>query len=98
MKTTRRTNLQSDTLNDLLEIFVEGPALSSFSPDHAIELWWSDCSTTRRVRQQPRKEYRPRNPEVSNAEPTQGEQKVERLILELWDEWFHESESGDESD
>ena len=54
LKTTRRTNLQGDTLNDFLEIFVEGPALSFFCPDGAIELLWSDCSTTRRVHQQPR--------------------------------------------
>ena len=38
VKTTRKTNLQGDTLNDLLEIFVEGPTLSSFYPDPAIEL------------------------------------------------------------
>ena len=101
LKTTRRTNMQGDTLNDLLEIYVEGPTLSSFCPDHAIELWWSDCSTTRRVNQQPRKEYRPRNLESSNPDSTQ-EQKEESLTLELWDEWFHDSENnsenGDESD
>lgn len=59
LKTNRRTNIQSDTLNDLLEIYVEGPPSSSFCPDSAIELWWNDCATTRRVNQQPRKEYRP---------------------------------------
>ena len=65
----------------------------SFCPDHAIELWWSDCSTTRRVNQQPKKEYRPQNPD-----PTQEEQE-EQLTLGLWDEWwFHESDSGKESD
>ena len=89
--------MQGDTLNDLLEIYVEGPTLSSFCPDHAIELWWSDCSTTRRVNQQPRKEYRPRNPESSNPDSTQ-EQKKECLTLELWDEWFHDSESENESE
>ena len=30
LKTSRRTNMQSDTLNDLLEIYVEGPPLSFF--------------------------------------------------------------------
>ena len=59
LKTNRRTNMQNNTLNDLLEIYSEGSALSSFSPDQAIELWWSDCSTRRRVNQQPRNEYRP---------------------------------------
>ena len=97
LKTVRRTNLQGDTLNDLLEIYTEGPPLSSFCPDQAIELWWSDCSTTRRVHQQPRKEYRPRNPETSDPELAQGGEE-ERLTLELWDEWFDEPGSGNESD
>ncbi len=56
---------------------------------------WSDCSTTRRVHQQPRKVYRPRNPGPSDPDPTQ-EQEEERLTLDLWDEWFHVSESEDE--
>ena len=98
LKTTRRTNMQGGTLNDLLEIYVEGPTLSSFCPDRAIELWWSDCSTTRRCHQQPRKEYRPRNPESSDLEPTQGEREEERLTLEMWDEWFQDTESGNESE
>ena len=98
LKTTRRTNLQGDTLNDLLEIYVEGPALSSFCPDHTLELWWSECSTTRRVHQQPRKEYRPRNSQASDTETIHGEQEDESLTLEMWDEWFHESGSGNESD
>ena len=48
LKTSRRMNMQSDTLNDLLEIYVEGSPLSSFCPDKAIELWWHDCTTSRR--------------------------------------------------
>ena len=98
LKTIRRTNMQSDTLNDLLEIYVEGPTLNSFCPDSAIELWWSDCSTTRRVNQQQRKEYRPRNQESSDPKDTQGEPEEKCLTLELWDEWFHDSESSDESE
>ena len=53
LKTNRRTNMQRDTLYDLLEIYVEGPTLSSFCRNHAIELWWSDCSMTRRPNQLP---------------------------------------------
>ena len=75
--------MQGDTLNDLLEIYVEGSTLSFFCPDHAMELWWSDCSTTRRVNQQIRKEYRLRNSESSD--PTQEESETEELTLELWD-------------
>ena len=57
LKTDRRTSMQNETLNDLLEVYIEGPPLSSFSADSAIELWWNDCSTSGRINQQPRKEY-----------------------------------------
>ena len=60
IKTNRRTNLQNDTLHALLEICVEGPPLSTFSADPAVDLWWRSSSTTRRVNQNPRKEYRQR--------------------------------------
>lgn len=57
-QTDRRTNLQNDMLHTLLEICVEGPPLSDFSADSAVDLWWKGCSTTRRVNQNPRKQYR----------------------------------------
>ena len=60
IKTDRRTRLHTSSLGDLLNISVEGPELSDFSPDRAIELWWKDFATTRRVNQSARKEYRPR--------------------------------------
>ena len=90
--------MQGNTLNDLLEIYVEGPTLSSFCPDCAVELWWSDCSTTRRVNQQPRKQYLPQNPESSDPIQEEEEEEEEQLTLELWDEWFHESDGREESD
>ena len=54
VKTNRRTNLTNCMLNDLLEINIEGPVLSKFSADKAVELWWQDRTTTSRVNQQPR--------------------------------------------
>ena len=96
VKTIRRTNLQRDTLNDLLDIYIEGPTLSLFCPDHAIELWWSDCSTTRRVHQQPRKEYRPRNQDTADPESSQKDKEPEkRSTLELWDDWFDDDSESD---
>ena len=76
--------MQSDSLNDLLEIYIEGPTMASFSPDLAIELWWSDCSTSRRVNQQPRKAYASRN----SDEATDHEQPQSVLALDCWDQWF----------
>jgi len=56
IKNERRTSLSCLTLNDLLEVYVEGPTLSDFSPDQAVEIWWSSCQSGRRVNQKPRKE------------------------------------------
>ena len=61
IKTMNRTSLSVNTLDDLLEIFVEGPPLDCFSANSAVDLWWSSCCTTRRVNQGPRKPYRPRS-------------------------------------
>ena len=55
-----RTNLSTSTLQDLLEIFVEGPPVTTFVSGPAVELWWRECHTTRRVNQKPRKTYRSR--------------------------------------
>lgn len=58
VKTDRLTNLHTTTLDDLLDISIEGPDLKDFSPDQAIEAWWKGWATTRRVNQTTRKEYR----------------------------------------
>lgn len=96
IKTDRRTNLQADTMNDLLEIYVEGPPFSAYSADRAVELWWTDCSTTRRVNQTlPRKEYRPRANSTFEDDHSTGKESETPLTtsLEDWDEWlFQEHE------
>lgn len=98
-KTDRRTNLQTQTLSDLLEISMEGPNLSDFSADRAVELWWDDCKTTRRVNQAQRKEYQPRKSTASTSSEPQAENLDESMsgpeatesevfALHDWDEWF----------
>ena len=49
IKNEKRTNLSCSTLDDLLEVNTEGPTLSNFSADAAVDLWWSDSSSGRRV-------------------------------------------------
>lgn len=98
VKTIHRINLQGDTLNDLLDIYIEGPTLSLFCPDRAIKLWWSDCSTTRRVNQQLRKEYQLRNvnQDTADLESSQEDKEPEeRSTLELWDDWFDDDRELD---
>ncbi len=106
IKTDRRTRLQSSTLSDLLEILVQGPSLQNFSPKQAVDLWWSDCKTTRRINQGPRKEYRPRRRQsISEAGPsssspmssgTTSTTEEQQLALHEWDKWFSSSDSEDE--
>ena len=85
VKTNRRSSLHSSTLDDLMEINVEGPPPESFSAEHAVQLWWEDCSA-RRPNQAPRKEYRKR----SSAPEDDSTQQCEdpELTLDAWDEWF----------
>ena len=86
IKTDRRTNLQNNTLHALLEICVEGPPLSTFSAD---SVWWKSCSTTRRVNQSTRKEYRQRerlNDEVDSSSSSSDDEGTS--FLDDWDDWF----------
>ena len=90
IKTTTRTSLTVDTVDDLMEIFVEGPPLDCFSPDPAVDLWWTSCCTTRRVNQGPRKPYRPRRDKSgpSTAPQSDSESDEVHLVLDDWDKWF----------
>ena len=89
VKRNNRTSLLKSTLDDLLEIFVEGPALRDFSSDHAVELWWNDCCTTRRTNQSQRKAYRRREKDVDHDE-TEPEGLDTANILDTWDDLFDE--------
>ena len=99
IKTKRRTSINNSTLHDLLEINVEGPPLTSFNANAAIQLWWTDCCTSRRVNQNPRKEYRPRA--TSSGSPLEESTSVDdtessTLTLSAWDDWFDTDSSSDE--
>ena len=75
------------TLHALLEICVEGPILSTFSADAAVDLWWKSCSTTQRVNQNPRKEYRERvNDEVDGSSSSSDDEVTS--FLDDWEDWF----------
>ena len=96
VKTNRRTSysLLSSTLDDLMEINVEGPELENFSPDHAVQLWWSD--RTRRPNQAPRKQYRKRvSSEVESENSSTNSELEPDSTLDAWDQWFAVSEDTD---
>ena len=88
IKNERRTNLSCSTVDDLLEVNTEGPTLSNFSADAAVDLWWSDCSSGRRVSQNPRKEYK-KSKQSSSTAPDDSAANENELDLDTWDDWFH---------
>ena len=92
IKSERRTSLNCLTLNDLLEVNVEGPTLSDFSPDQAVEIWWSSCQSGRRVNQKPRKEYRRKQKTTDKASSDSEDSESEQLDIDKWDSWFGEDE------
>lgn len=91
IKNERRASLNCSTLNDLLEVNVEGPTLKNFIPDSAVDIWWSSCQSGRRVNQKPRKEYRRRQKTTENASSSE-DSETEQLDIDKWDSWFGDDE------
>ena len=90
IKTDRRTSLNNSTLDDLMEINVEGPPPEDFSSEHAVSLWWKDC--TRRPNQARRKEYRQRatgsEDDTGSRESGSMEPSRSTMTLDAWDDWM----------
>ena len=96
IKNERRMSLGSSTLSDLLVVNAEGPTLANFSADSAVNLWWSDSFSGRRVNQKPRKEYRKSKQSSALAASDSGEESETELALDSWDGWFDDVDiSGD---
>ena len=94
IKTERRTSLKNQTLNDLLEIKVEGPPLCQFSADQAIDLWFSDGGIERRWKKRTSSHKKRAQPQegCSSAIPVESESEDETM----WDKWFDQSEDDDQ--
>ena len=92
-------SLQTSTLNDLLEIYIEGPTLAEFSADSAIKLWLSEC--TLRPQQSARKKYKSREQTAGSSSITVDElesnedSETQKLTLDEWDQWFCSSDDSD---
>ncbi len=56
IKSNRRVQLSTETLNDLLTIATHTESIEDFDPDPAIDLWWKD--KVRRPNQKPHKPYK----------------------------------------
>ena len=94
IKVENTSLLSNESLDDLLLLNTDKVPLSSFNPERAIELWWSD--KTRRPNQQKRKKYKKRQ---------QSKSKDNVIILDSDSDHSEEqnsnnsaSSSGDDSD
>lgn len=91
VKTNNRTSLNTDTLDDLLEVFVEGPSLRDFSADSAVDLWWKDSCTSRRPNQGPRKAYQEVVHLQVSGDSSESQDigtEVSTISLDDWDDGF----------
>ena len=99
IKTDRRTRLSCDTLDDLVEIHVEGPSLECFSEEQAVEAWWEDCKSEKG----PIKELGNRmlhGKPLKNIQicPQMESQEVNCLSLHEWDTWFNDSDNSNDGE
>ena len=100
IKTNRRTRLNCDTLDELMEIHVEGPSLERFSAEQAAEPWWEHCKSERRPNQSARKPYVPRKTTQRDTNtPADGESESQlSLSLREWDTWFNDSDNSNDGE
>ena len=81
IKTDRRSSLHISTLDDLLEINIEGPTPENFSSSTAVDLWWGE-----RMRRPNQSEtLRPRQTEEQETPDS------EFSSLDQWDELFSDN-------
>lgn len=78
IKTSKRSKMTNDSLDDLLLLTLNVVPLNKFSPDAAIDLWWKDKQ--RRSNQQKREKYKRRKTESTSPEVG--------TDSEDWDSWM----------
>lgn len=85
LKVEKRSQMENDTLDDLLAINIDRVPLNEFNPDPCINRWWD--AKHRRPNQKPRKLYKTgsndRDKEANNASSSDDE----TLILDDWDDF-----------
>ena len=101
IKVDKRSSLGNETLDDLLTINTDKVNVNDFDPDHSIELWWK--AKTRRLNQNPRKQYQKKNSASTSGASASVEDETDSDIestqssadcsedfcaLDDWDKWF----------
>ena len=88
-KTSRRTSLKENRLDQLLRIRIEGPSLQDWDSTNAVKLWWEKkCRRTETSRSGFRKRT------VSERSPHHSDSEEIQVNLSDWENWL-ESESDD---
>ncbi len=86
IKTNRCCSLQTSTLDDLLVVNLEGPAIKDISSASAVELWWQDRM---------RRPNQSLKTTTKLADSAQAEHKSlesnSSICLDQWDKFFPES-------
>lgn len=108
IKSTKRTQLSNQTLDDLLIVATSGVPLEEFNSNHAIDLWWKD--KLRRPNQSPRAPYKKQQKVMapSTSSDTRESEHVSDAelnsdaesdsLLQSWDSWIDiESDSDSEA-
>jgi len=97
IKSNRRVQLSTETLNDLLTIATHTESIEDFNPDPAIDLWWKD--KVRRPSQKPRKPYKKRAKLAAHDENSSNDCDDDVVpLLDIWDEWMASSSSESEQE
>ena len=79
-------------MNDLLEIYIEGPMLKKFSADSAVKMWLNESTLIMRSQQSARKHYKPREQiagSSSNVDIESDEEDNDTFTLDEWDQWLY---------
>ena len=89
IKTSHRTSLKEDTLDQLLRIHVEGPPLAQWQADGALELWLREKA--RRITH--KETHKKRTKAVVNIDTSEDEEEL--FCLDDWDKWMCSSDDDD---
>ena len=85
IKSSKRSLIANDTLDDLLMVSTMNSPLKDFNPNKAIDLWWEEevCRPT----QKQRKKYKkPGNDQPSSSTTPDSESESESELFQLLDD------------
>ena len=86
IKTGHRTSLKENTLDQLLRIHVEGPPLSEWNADGALDLWLRE-----KARRVSHKEHHRKRHTQSTVTIDSSEDESEVFCLDDWEKWIGSS-------